>query len=122
MGLTPWRLIRECRLETAARLLRDTELSVVEITLLVGYDSEQAFARLFHAWSGLRPSDYRVHARGVAAQLPAPPEVLFSWWRLDEICARELGATPAAVLIAAFEIVRAATARRLKARQATPAS
>lgn len=105
VGLTPWDFIRDCRLETAARLLRDSDLFVVDVTLLVGYDSEASFSRLFAQWSGLRPKAYRARARALTARLGAPPEQIFSWERCERLCNAELGAEEADEMIAAIETI-----------------
>ncbi len=59
IGMPPYTYIKHCRLETAARLLRDTELKVWQICMLVGYSGIQVFSRAFLEWSGLRPTAYR---------------------------------------------------------------
>ena len=105
VGLTPWNLIRECRLETAARLLCDTALQVIEITLLVGYDSERAFSALFHDWCGMRPAPYREHARAVMARLGFAPHEAFSWSTWMRFCRGEMNAQEAARSIAILEVL-----------------
>jgi AraC-like DNA-binding protein len=106
LGLTPWSLTRECRLETAARLLRDTSLRVLDVTLLVGYDSESAFSDRFRGWCGLRPKQYRRHARAMRARLAAPPEETFSWERWQSLCDGDLDAEACEDLIATLEKLR----------------
>jgi AraC family transcriptional regulator len=43
----------------ARRLLRETERSVIEIGLEVGYSSPSHFAQIFRREVGITPSDYR---------------------------------------------------------------
>ena len=75
VGTLPGRYLKERRLETAARLLCDTELPVGEIGALVHYSAPQAFSRAFSAWSGETPAAYRAKRTGSAYPRPAGPEV-----------------------------------------------
>ncbi len=102
-SLTPWRLVRQCRLETAARLLRDTDLTVLEVTLLVGYDSEQAFTELFVEWCGMRPVEYRDHARALAPRLGVALEEVFTWARWQRFREGRLAAEESAEMVAILE-------------------
>ena len=64
----PWDYVIEGRMETAARLLRDTDLKVYRIAMLLHYSSAQAFGRAFKRWSGgLPPKDYRRRSREAAS-------------------------------------------------------
>jgi len=65
VGLYLW----DARLEIAARLLRETELTVDDVALLFDFASERAFISAFEHWSGLAPASYREHARRLAAEL-----------------------------------------------------
>jgi AraC family transcriptional regulator len=58
-GVTPSQYLIDLRLEKARRLLRETNRSVIEIGLEVGYTSPSHFARIFHREVGISPSDYR---------------------------------------------------------------
>ena len=79
LGLTPWSFIRECRLEMAARLLRDTSQSVPDVCLLVGYSSISKFRQRFQLWSGLPPWRYRECARGVRSQAGPLLDQAITW-------------------------------------------
>jgi AraC family transcriptional regulator len=46
-------------MEKARRLLRETDKSVIEIGLDVGYTSPSHFAQLFRREVGISPSEYR---------------------------------------------------------------
>jgi len=59
LGRTPHRYIEDHRLETARRLLRDTDLKIWQVADLVGYSSIQVFSRAYVRWSGESPSTYR---------------------------------------------------------------
>ena len=63
LDLPPYAYIENCRLQTACRLLRDTNLKVWQIAQLLGYSTLQVFSRAFHRWSGIRPSQYRSKER-----------------------------------------------------------
>ncbi len=58
-GETVASLIRRLRLERAARALRHTGASVMDVALDAGYGSPEAFARAFQQAFGATPSDYR---------------------------------------------------------------
>ena len=51
--------MREHRMEQAARLLRETSLSIAEIAESVGYDSQSKFTAAFKTYWGKLPRDYR---------------------------------------------------------------
>jgi AraC-like DNA-binding protein len=63
VGQPPHAYISQCRLETAARLLRDTDLPVWKISEMLGFSSIQVFSRAFHRWCGQRPTTYRKENR-----------------------------------------------------------
>ena len=68
MGITPARYLRQARLETAARLLRNTPLTTEAIAWLVGYSDSRALRRAFKKWSGYRPEGY-VKVMAMAASI-----------------------------------------------------
>ncbi len=51
--------VKEHRMEKAAKLLRETSLSIAEIAGSVGYDSQSRFTAAFKEYSGKLPRDYR---------------------------------------------------------------
>ena len=51
--------MKEHRMEKAAELLRETNLSIAEIAGSVGYDSQSKFTAAFKAYWGKLPKDYR---------------------------------------------------------------
>ncbi len=91
VGLTAWRLIHHCRMQMAARLLRDTSYPVADIGFLVGYNGKSAFVKAFRRWCGLRPASYRARARKLKAQLPRLAEEIFSWSFWRQCLAAEVG-------------------------------
>lgn len=58
-GRSPSRYQLDLRLDVARRLLRETDRSVLEIALDVGYRNPSRFAQLFRRETGLTPSEYR---------------------------------------------------------------
>lgn len=49
----------DCRLEAAKKLLRETDMSVLEISESIGYAGAKYFSKLFRNVVGLTPSEYR---------------------------------------------------------------
>lgn len=62
-GMTPLQCVLEIRLSYATKLLETTNLSINEISELVGYDNPLYFSRLFHRHVGVSPREYRVNFR-----------------------------------------------------------
>ena len=59
IGVSPSHYHINLRMDEAKRLLRETNKSVVEVALDVGYANPSHFAQLFRRETGLSPSDYR---------------------------------------------------------------
>lgn len=59
VGQTVSQYIRALRCEQAARLLRETDLFVSEISAYVGYPDNNYFAKAFKAQYGTTPSVWR---------------------------------------------------------------
>lgn len=58
-GLTPNKYVQSIRLREAKRLLRESDLSIEEISSKTGYADFHYFSRLFRQREGLPPSEYR---------------------------------------------------------------
>jgi len=58
-GISPKEYLRQRRLERAARLLRETFLTVKEIRLATGYNDKTMFIKAFKAKYGAAPNEYR---------------------------------------------------------------
>ncbi len=85
VGRAPWTYLRDARLETAARLLLETEMSIAEAGYLVGYGSPPSFRRLLRGFLGMPPSRYRRRARrrlARAGPVPAGTETNAYWERM----------------------------------------
>lgn len=58
-GRTYKELLQRHRMETAARLLRRSDMNIQQIITQVGYENTSYFYRLFHERYGLSPREYR---------------------------------------------------------------
>lgn len=65
-GMTPNVYIQKLRLEKAKEYLIDTDLSILMISQLVGYEQQSSLARLFIKHQELSPSAYRKKYREMA--------------------------------------------------------
>ena len=70
-GETPHRYLQRRRIERAKELLRETDLTVTEVSLEVGFQSLGSFSSAFHELVGAPPSDYARRWR-TAAPPPIP--------------------------------------------------
>ena len=51
--------LKEIRINKARELLSDTDLKIVEISQMVGYENEKNFMKIFKALCGVTPGEYR---------------------------------------------------------------
>lgn len=58
-GYTPNELIKKFRLETAAKMLKETDMTITEVYCAVGYSSLAYFSNNFKAVYGMSPTDFR---------------------------------------------------------------
>lgn len=58
-GATPGQYVDQTRLETARRLLEDTDHGIERIARHAGYGTAEAMRRAFHRTLGLSPAEYR---------------------------------------------------------------
>ena len=58
-GETFINFISDKRLEKSCELLANTELSIKEITALVGYNDQNYYSRIFKSKYGFSPKEYR---------------------------------------------------------------
>jgi AraC family transcriptional regulator len=58
-GLSPSRYFIRQRIEKARQLLQETEASIIEVGMAVGYSSPSHFAQVFRRETGIAPGEYR---------------------------------------------------------------
>ena len=61
-GFTYREIVEEARRARAVRLLVETQMSILAISLSLGYDTHGSFTRAFVRWMGCTPSEYRQSA------------------------------------------------------------
>ncbi len=59
MGMSPTAYIISRRMSAACELLENTDISVKQVGILVGYNDPHFFSKIFKRHIGLSPSDYR---------------------------------------------------------------
>ena len=59
-GKTYKELLQKHRLETAARMLRRSDMTIQQIIAQVGYENTSYFYRLFRTYYGQSPREYRI--------------------------------------------------------------
>ncbi len=59
VGLPPLQYLTEIRMGKSRRLLRDSNVDISEIAILVGYESPSSFSNVFKRWHGKSPLEYR---------------------------------------------------------------
>jgi AraC-like DNA-binding protein len=64
-GETPNQFLIRARIHRAGALLRETDLSVKEVSAALGYDDPFYFSRLFKLVNGVSPREYRVTMAGL---------------------------------------------------------
>lgn len=70
-GETPMRYVTRRRIERAQDLLRSANLSITEISVIVGYNSLGSFTSRFTALVGVSPTQYRRdHHTAGASRIP----------------------------------------------------
>jgi len=62
-GISPSEYLIQIRLDKAKKLLAETETSVREIGIIVGYDDVSGFIRRFRTYSGMTPNSYRAQQK-----------------------------------------------------------
>jgi transcriptional regulator GlxA family with amidase domain len=72
-GVPPHRYLLTRRIERACALLRDTDLSILEIALQTGWNSVGTFGRTFRDVTGESPGGLRARERAVRHELARVP-------------------------------------------------
>ena len=77
-GVPPHRYVLTRRIEKATTLLRDTDLSIMEIALRTGWLSLGTFGRVFRDITGDNPGAMRVRSRATSHQIGLVPACILS--------------------------------------------
>jgi AraC family transcriptional regulator len=59
LGMSPYKYMRGLRIDRGKTLLKNRNLSVLEVAVEVGFENQQHFATVFRSVVGVTPSDYR---------------------------------------------------------------
>lgn len=62
-GIAPRKFLSETLLNEAQRLLKQTDLNIDHIAMMLGYKTNAHFSRQFKRWTGIAPSEYRSHSQ-----------------------------------------------------------
>jgi AraC-like DNA-binding protein/mannose-6-phosphate isomerase-like protein (cupin superfamily) len=73
VGSSPRDYVTQMRIERAKRLLGETDRSITEIAMELGYSTSAYFTAVFHRETGTTPSDFRRPLRAASATLEKPP-------------------------------------------------
>jgi AraC-like DNA-binding protein len=80
-GLTFRALQEETRSDIARQLLRETDLPLVDIAVILGYAEASAFTRAFRSWAGAAPSAWRAEHRPIpCSDRAVSSQFLFCAW------------------------------------------
>ncbi len=58
-GISPINYLISCRIEESKNLLTETDISISQIALILGFSSSSYFSQVFHKAQGISPMDYR---------------------------------------------------------------
>jgi AraC family transcriptional regulator len=59
VGMSPYKYLRTLRIQRSQSLLKNRDLSVLDVATAVGFDNQQHFATVFRRVVGVTPSSYR---------------------------------------------------------------
>lgn len=62
-GMSYQTLVDDARRHLAMRLLRQTDVSLIEVAFMTGFSGQSAFTRAFKRWAGLTPGSFRADAQ-----------------------------------------------------------
>ncbi len=85
IGASVWDYISKCRLETAARLVRDSDLRIGDISWLVGYSERTVFTHAFRRFTSMAPAEFRGRWHLVLVKVGKPEDELHSLRLLEEL-------------------------------------
>ena len=63
MGISPQEYLMQYRMDKAREILLESDISIQEIALRVGYDNALTFSKIFKSYYGLSPAHYRGEKR-----------------------------------------------------------
>lgn len=66
-GQSPHGFVRRCRIAEACRLLRDTELPIVQVALATGFQTQAHFTTVFGSCVGSSPGAWRKKSRATSS-------------------------------------------------------
>lgn len=69
-GYSPNEFIRNFRLETAAKILKETDMTITEVCCAVGYNSLAYFSNCFKALYGVSPTEFKNNLQAKKNNLP----------------------------------------------------
>lgn len=72
LGMSPQTYVQHLRVNSAKRMLRHTNRSIVQIAALVGYRDTRSFRSMFLTKTGVTPSTYRARARADVLRTGTP--------------------------------------------------
>jgi AraC family transcriptional regulator len=75
-GMTPQSALARMRLQRSRQLIRQTRMSITEVGVACGFESNCAFSRAFRAEFGMPPSTYRLLGDGVQPDQAQQPDML----------------------------------------------
>ncbi|WP_458788326.1 helix-turn-helix domain-containing protein [Vallitalea sediminicola] len=64
-GESPYHYLKKLRMNFAAHKLHETELSILEIAISVGYNNPSKFSNAFKSILGVLPSTFRKQKNGM---------------------------------------------------------
>jgi transcriptional regulator GlxA family with amidase domain len=63
MGISPQEYLMQYRMDKAREMLLESDISIQEIALRVGYDNALTFSKIFKSYYNLSPANYRREKR-----------------------------------------------------------
>jgi len=90
-GLTPMKYLESCRIELARKLIRESNRSMPEIALTVGFADQSYFVKRFRRHAGCTPGQYAAQIRG---RTGGYPKVRTSWPAASNVALPESDIAP----------------------------
>ena len=90
-GVTPMKYLESCRIELARKLIRESNRSMPEIALTVGFADQSYFVKRFRRHAGCTPGQYAAQIRG---RTGGYPKVRTSWPAASNVALPESDIAP----------------------------